>query len=102
MSSPIRLKYQMQPVRGPRRILVAALVVSQLDVLAAGDVHDENIEFAGSVATRPGERHVLAVGMPGGVRRLTAAGRYHLHARAAHIHPVNLLRAGSRYKQNLI
>src|SRR5882762_618930 len=60
----------MDAIGRPVGVFVAASAVRELHHVAAGHIHDENVEVARFISASPRKRNVLSVGAPRGVDRI--------------------------------
>src|SRR5207302_2126100 len=77
LARPAGLKDNVAAIRRPRGKIVTPAIVSELNPLLAGDIHQVNIggaRLAGAILADPGQSEELAVGRPVGRDRVTLVG----------------------------
>src|SRR5713226_1851633 len=57
----------MDAIWSPVGMFVAARAMGELHHIAAGHIHDENVEVSRFISTSPRKRYVLSIGAPRGV-----------------------------------
>ena len=85
----------MNAIRRPTRIFVSPRAMGQLHDVAAGDIHDEDIEVSWFKSTSPGKRNVLAIRIPRGIHGVALAGGQTLHVCSINIHSIYLRSAAA-------
>src|SRR5271155_3052618 len=85
----------MNAIGSPSRIFISSGAMGQLHDVAAGDIHDENIEISRFKSTSPRKSDVLAIGAPRWIHGVTLSGGQTRHIRSINTHSIYLRRASA-------
>src|SRR5882757_3451462 len=76
-------------------MLISARSMSELHDVAAGHIHDENVEVSRFISSRPRKRYVLSIGAPRGVHGIPFPSAQAGNVCSVYIHSIYLRRASA-------
>src|SRR6266478_3475204 len=84
-------------------MLVAARSMSELHDVAAGHIHNENVEVSRFISSRPRKRYVLSIGTPRGVHGIPFPSAQAGNVCSVYIHSIYLRGASApRNEHNIV
>ena len=92
----------MDAIGSPTRIFISPRAMGQLHHIAAGDVHDKDIEISRFESTSPCKCNVLAIGAPRRIHCVALPGGQAAHICSVNIHSIYLRRAAAPRNKNKI
>src|SRR5271166_6101127 len=86
----------MDAIGCPARIFVSSGAMGQLhDDVAAGHIHDEDVEIPWFKSTSPSKRDLLAIGVPRRIHGVALSGGQTRHIRSINTHSIYLRSAAA-------
>src|SRR5260370_26831291 len=90
-----RRENDMDAIGSPVGVFVAARAMGELHHIAAGHIHDENIEVSRFISTSPRKRYVLSIGAPRGIDRIPFPSAQAGNVCSVYIHSIYLRRTSA-------